>query len=46
MQSALQRFRRGEKGIKFMEVEYFEDNPDHENYPFNHGSVHGKRDYA
>jgi len=24
MQSALQRFRRGEKGIEFMEVEYLE----------------------
>jgi len=34
------------KGIESMEAEYLEDNPDHENCPFNHGSVHGKRDYA
>jgi hypothetical protein len=34
------------KGIKSMEVENSEDNPDHEKYPFNLGSVHGKRDYV
>jgi hypothetical protein len=34
------------KGIESMEVEYSEDNPDHEKYPFNLGSVHGKRDYV
>jgi hypothetical protein len=47
IQSAMQRFQMDEKKwIKSMKVEYSEDNPDHEKYPFNLGSVHGKRDYV
>jgi hypothetical protein len=47
LQSAIQRFQLGEKRFQIHgSFEYSEDNPYHEKYPFNPGSIHGKRDYV
>jgi hypothetical protein len=40
------KIRRGERGIESMEVEYSEENPDHENSPSNYARAHGKRNYV